>query len=582
MTNSDEEKTKTASNSLDREIKEFVSTLPVWGQFLAQKILEEIPLSDDIIDEAYKQFRINLGLSGIGVSSTVIGSNQDSSNSGQKQSLDTLTLVSLEHIEGVNALHEKQTIPFSDTLTIIYGSNGSGKSGFCRILKNSFLSKSAENIIQDINNLTPKSPVAKFTFKNLTSEYSLNYPTDCNHSEFDCFSFFDSHTAKIHLDEKNEFSFKPAALNLFSELARAYDKMSSKLHEDLSSRKTKDYSQTFVNDSELKEEIKQISSSTNTADLLRRYSIKEPTDSENLASLQSEKAKLLLMKKETAIAELTSNIATLSEKRAALEEIESLCTDNYSKLIDSMLEDYDAQALLAQSQSIDRFQSKVVRGIGTNDWKSFIEAGHKVAVLQQEGKLDGDVEYPKDSDSCLFCHQPLSAEASALISAYWQYLKGEAAQSVDKLNASINEIKSKLSELDFDIFPENDTFSVAIKSLAPEQVVAIQTELVDREDLIGKLSKRVTMRLPRRNLPSLLDNATALSGGIRSSIIQAIDEIEIKLKAELELLKQLDPNKELKKIEEQITLIFHKQAFASLYPQIQQYVGKLNFKGSRE
>jgi len=44
-------------------------------------------------------------------------------------------LKSLRHESGVNALVHGATIPFHPKLTVVYGKNGSGKSGFVRILK---------------------------------------------------------------------------------------------------------------------------------------------------------------------------------------------------------------------------------------------------------------------------------------------------------------------------------------------------------------------------------------------------------------------------------------------------------------
>src|SRR6267142_5804304 len=40
------------------------------------------------------------------------------------------TLESLRHESGVNALERGATIPFHPRLTVVYGKNGSGKSGF--------------------------------------------------------------------------------------------------------------------------------------------------------------------------------------------------------------------------------------------------------------------------------------------------------------------------------------------------------------------------------------------------------------------------------------------------------------------
>jgi predicted ATPase len=40
----------------------------------------------------------------------------------------------LEHIQGVNALKQNQTIKFNNSVTILYGLNGAGKSRYFKIL----------------------------------------------------------------------------------------------------------------------------------------------------------------------------------------------------------------------------------------------------------------------------------------------------------------------------------------------------------------------------------------------------------------------------------------------------------------
>lgn len=46
-----------------------------------------------------------------------------------------VSLASIFHHEGVNALAADQTLKFAPGLTIVYGDNGAGKTGYIRILK---------------------------------------------------------------------------------------------------------------------------------------------------------------------------------------------------------------------------------------------------------------------------------------------------------------------------------------------------------------------------------------------------------------------------------------------------------------
>jgi hypothetical protein len=65
-------------------------------------------------------------------------------------SSDAVSLVSLVHHKGANALAAEQTITFGTHLTIVYGPNAAGKSGYARILKQACRSRSSERILGNV------------------------------------------------------------------------------------------------------------------------------------------------------------------------------------------------------------------------------------------------------------------------------------------------------------------------------------------------------------------------------------------------------------------------------------------------
>ena len=55
-----------------------------------------------------------------------------------------IKLISITHHQGVNALANNQTINFGPSLTIVYGGNAAGKSGYTRILKRACRARGSE------------------------------------------------------------------------------------------------------------------------------------------------------------------------------------------------------------------------------------------------------------------------------------------------------------------------------------------------------------------------------------------------------------------------------------------------------
>ena len=133
--------------TLESEVKKFANGLSFWAKYLAEMILSVIPILDNDIDIAYSYLLEELSLKTISTRPPININYHESSLGNYK--LD-LQFTKLGKVEGVNALSENQTIEFSPNVTIIYGSNGSGKSGYVRLMKKVFYSKSPEEIIHNI------------------------------------------------------------------------------------------------------------------------------------------------------------------------------------------------------------------------------------------------------------------------------------------------------------------------------------------------------------------------------------------------------------------------------------------------
>jgi hypothetical protein len=77
-----------------------------------------------------------------------------------------VSLVSIFHHQGVNALATDQTLKFVPGLTIVYGDNGAGKTGYIRILKQACRARGQEAILGNvISGIAPPKPVVNIKYK---------------------------------------------------------------------------------------------------------------------------------------------------------------------------------------------------------------------------------------------------------------------------------------------------------------------------------------------------------------------------------------------------------------------------------
>jgi hypothetical protein len=74
-------------------------------------------------------------------------------------------LMSIYHHRGVNALAGDQTLNFAPGLTLVYGDNGAGKSGYIRILKGACHARGREAILGNVvSGSAPLAPVVAIKY----------------------------------------------------------------------------------------------------------------------------------------------------------------------------------------------------------------------------------------------------------------------------------------------------------------------------------------------------------------------------------------------------------------------------------
>src|SRR6185437_14063412 len=85
----------------------------------------------------------------------------------QKGAAQAVALESIFHHKGVNALAENQTLKFSAGLTIVYGDNGAGKTGYIRILKQACRARGQEEILGNVvlTGIAPPKPSVAIKYR---------------------------------------------------------------------------------------------------------------------------------------------------------------------------------------------------------------------------------------------------------------------------------------------------------------------------------------------------------------------------------------------------------------------------------
>ena len=356
-------------------------------------------------------------------------------DAGGGDATDPLTLTCLRGCDGVNALASGQDITFNPRMTVLFGENAAGKTGYVRVLKLLANVRSAEAIIPDIHRPSaPSTPQAVVGYSVGTATDELEWHGEQGVSPFTRITVFDSPAVALHLAEDVTYVYTPADLALFGYVHSAIEGVRSLLQEDINARRPKQnpFVSAFTRGTDVFPRIEALSASTNLSEL------------ETLANVSAEER--------TELDALKTSVGALSSPSSA--EIETLKTravilENLSS-VGRVLTGFDGAgfaAALEVESAARRAQEEsaaAVFGGGTLAdelkpvWQRFIEAGEQYLAAS------GQAVYPDTDDACIYCQQSLNDAARDLLRSYRDYASGVAADTLRTASSQVTSMQQPL------------------------------------------------------------------------------------------------------------------------------------------
>ena len=349
----------------------------------------------------------------------------------------SLFLTQLSNVQGVNALAKGEHIDFSEGLTLLFGENGTGKTGYARILKRMAGSRSAEDILANVNiDEDPSSPSADIDYRSGPTDFSYQWNGEIAQPPFHLISIFDSPAAPIHVDSDLRYTYRPAALAVFDRvnhevqgIVELVEKEIPKLSIDSSGLLSRiddgssiyPYIQTLGAGTDLKELQKLSVVPDNAADLEREL--------------------------ETAVASLRANlvgqqVSLKSRLQSALKEaldyteaVSTFKVEDYQDVLTKLAGLHSDQTALRDSL----FAAANLPADPDETWETFVRSGKDYQEhLEKLGV--------HDETRCLYCRQTLVPEALALIAKYSEYLGSQIARDIHSQEAGIQVLTKPIQD----------------------------------------------------------------------------------------------------------------------------------------
>ena len=362
-----------------------------------------------------------------------------------------LKLLAIKELAGVNALAEGQTLSFGPIgLTVVYGANGAGKSGYFRVLKHGCQARALEPILGDVRQASPPQPKATFDVVGSVegeAPRSINWEGGNPSPDLKQFSLFDSECGRQIIGTALDPVFLPVGLEAFSPFAMLLDEVRAILEDEV--QKHRDIQHLAVCLSEMRgdHEVGRLLAAFPdrvTEAAIESLAAFSEAETEELRSIEARLKELEASDPATTIARLGSFKKRLDQERLRLAQFKGTFeTESLRNLTGKWEARKVAQDARAQAQSL---QSKKdpLPGVGSNPWHVLFQAAKAYSIQAAYPEQSFPVTDP--GAHCVLCMQPLDPEAAERLKRFEAFVQDSTERLANQADSEWSAAFARLAD----------------------------------------------------------------------------------------------------------------------------------------
>lgn len=552
-----------------QDIFKWVDTLPLWQQDAARRLFEKPQgLSEEDILEIYDLLKQDCG---INTNSGIVAQALPLEKIPAVHTYNGLKLKSIQGLKYVNCIDSNQCLNFcTNGMTIIYGGNGCGKSGYARVFKKACFSRDTEEAIYpNIEKIEEqnKVPQATFVVEDRGICRAIQWKNDISSSskELSTIAVFDSKSARISLSTEHEAAYIPYGLDIVDSLANVIiPKVTDLLQRELStidisthrfmSLQGENSVGNLINQLD-KVDIAQVISLGTFSDIDRiKLSELRKTVAENNPG---ERCRLLLLEGKRLKNLLHQiNLATSFMAESNLVK--------YEEILSNYLTAKEAEQTAAEELCKGE---ELLPGTGNNSWKTlFISAQKFICAISEDSIFPSK----RNGEKCPLCQEVLSSQAVARLQRFSNYIQNDISQMVksneQQLSACITSIRGCTCAV-----PGLDTYIDDIKLRAPDLIQMLL-------DYFHELTNR------KNHILNILENKKVWQDPlpVDSRIVHEIRNLVAKIFCEARQYKKLTTKNSLNEVKQKINELEAREKLSLLLPEIKAWYERKKHKQELE
>lgn len=407
--------------TLEKDLAEWVATRPDWQKDAIARFCRNEVLSAEDVSEIADQL-----IAGTYPASQGIGAKDVP---GTSETGEPVRLLAVADVSGVNALLPDQRLGFSDSgLTIIYGDNASGKSGYARLIRQAVTARIKSDLLGDVFAKEHADQSASFVYKvgDVDATWSLG---DASSRDLSAVRFYDEECGDAYVTLASEISYRPSALTLLDRLSRTCDEVQQELTKRLAANAASrpelpllaagTSAKTFLDGLAANTTRAQIDEATK---LSPDHDTVLPQKLQELARLQGSDPG----KEKARLSRLAAHWRTVKEYVDSVGTV--LNADELEELgkVKSKTIELRAAAKIASERTFD---AEPLAGIGSATWRALWEAARRYSVT--EAYHEHAFPAVQDESVCVLCQQPLSPDGADRLARFEDFIQDTTSRDAD-------------------------------------------------------------------------------------------------------------------------------------------------------
>lgn len=392
-------------------IREWLHGQQDWLQYATEILLSDGSVSDERLDELIAHLKTSEG-------QKVTGHRKFEGLAADASAASALRLIEIGDIRGIENLAPRHPLHFGEgSLCVIYGHNGSGKSGYTRILNKICGKPRSPDLKPNVYDAAPAERLCKIGYSINGEAREVEWIANSDPiDDLRSVDIFDAEAATAYLTEEKAATYTPPAVALFEELAS----VCTRIREGLQTQQNglvsslpqlpADYAATSAGSTYrgLRADIPEAEIQS-----LIQWAPEDEKALEQLGERLKAEDPARLARSKRSIKQQLDQLASSLKAAATAFGSEGIGT------IRSLRNDAVNKRRTANESA--KVESAELEGVGTDIWRALWEAARAYSQTAYPGR-----SYPVTDDArCVLCHQTLDEQAQHRLQEFEGFVQGK-------------------------------------------------------------------------------------------------------------------------------------------------------------